>query len=191
MSTILEAKSERSVLVEEQKLAGVGSRAVAAVIDASLALPTSFATSALTAYFYGIPMSNGSIQLWNGPFLFGLGLDTIVWLTYCFSFELWGATPGKAIIGIEVRDEKGGRCAPGQVLLRNLLRPIDAIGFYFIGFRAAISSPLHQRIGDRFGRTIVTNNRSPRRVSGVMWWVLMNVVSVAAAFFAWQLVPVA
>ncbi len=47
-----------------------------------------------------------------------------------FLERFYSKTLGKEIMGIDVRSRTGGKCGVGKAFLRNLLRPIDAIGFY-------------------------------------------------------------
>lgn len=176
---------------QEYRLGKLGFRALAAVADSVLGLPVFFGTGALTAYFFGLRISSsGKLELWNEPFVVDMVLNLAVWVAYYVMLEwYYGSTLGKAIFGLEVRDSSGGRCRFGQVLLRNLVRLIDAIGFYFVGFLAAMSTPLRQRLGDRYGRTIVTKKPAPRRVMATVLWLVANVALIAFAYFSWQLVP--
>ncbi len=83
-------------------------------------------------------------------------------LTYSMLFE-WGwrgQTPGKRILGIRVLDAQGLRLTPGQVVLRNLLRLVDALPLlYAVGGAAMTLSPMRQRLGDLVSNTIVVRQR--------------------------------
>ncbi|MDX6644821.1 MAG: hypothetical protein QOK40_548 [Miltoncostaeaceae bacterium] len=71
---------------------------------------------------------------------------------------LAGASVGKMLVGVRVATEEGGRPAPWQVIVRNLLRPIDFLPVvYLIGYLVAMASgpSRRQRIGDRVARTLV------------------------------------
>jgi uncharacterized RDD family membrane protein YckC len=78
---------------------------------------------------------------------------------YYIVLELpFGATIGKLLVGVRVRSEDLGRAAPWQVVVRNLLRPIDVLpALYALGFLVVmLSAPTRrQRIGDRVARTVV------------------------------------
>jgi len=62
-----------------------------------------------------------------------------------------------------------------RAFLRNLLRPVDAIGFYLLGFIVAISSKENLRIGDRVARTVVAENPRARR-----WQAFLLLIAIAA-----------
>ncbi len=85
-------------------------------------------------------------------FAIGVGL----WAVYGIAFEATlGATPGKLLAGIVVIDEDGEPPGLWGVVVRNLLRAVDSIGFYFVGFVALSLSSRRQRLGDRLGSTAV------------------------------------
>jgi uncharacterized RDD family membrane protein YckC len=66
-----------------------------------------------------------------------------------------GATLGKRMVGIRVVGEDGEHVTFGAAVVRNLVRVVDALFFYFVGFIAAILSQRGQRLGDRAAHTIV------------------------------------
>jgi uncharacterized RDD family membrane protein YckC len=66
-----------------------------------------------------------------------------------------GATLGKRMVGIRVVGEDGEHVTFGAAVVRNLLRFVDALFFYFVGFIFAILSTRGQRLGDRAAHTIV------------------------------------
>jgi uncharacterized RDD family membrane protein YckC len=72
----------------------------------------------------------------------------------------WGATVGKRIVGLRVAMVNGGTLTGRAVLLRTLGRVIDC--FLLSPIVAAIFvwvSPRNQRLGDRWGGTIVVRTR--------------------------------
>ena len=68
-----------------------------------------------------------------------------------------GATVGKLICDLRVVSIKGKKCLFWQAVKRNLLRVVDFFPFYIPGFLAAKFSPLRQRLGDQWAKTIVVN----------------------------------
>ena len=81
---------------------------------------------------------------------------------YGIALELfWGGrTIGKKLLGLRVADERGLHLRPEQVIVRNLLRPIDALPFgYLAGGLAAFLSPKAQRLGDLAAGTVVIRTR--------------------------------
>lgn len=89
---------------------------------------------------------------------FGVGVG--LWAVYGIVFEATlGATPGKLLAGIVVIAEDGERAGLWGVVVRNLLRAVDSIGFYFVGFVALALSSRRQRLGDRLGNTAVVRRK--------------------------------
>lgn len=82
-------------------------------------------------------------------------------LAYYTVFEATlAATPGKLIASLRVVDKKTLRKPSlGQVFVRNLLRPIDALLGYVIGALVATASTHQQRIGDHAADTLVVDSR--------------------------------
>jgi uncharacterized RDD family membrane protein YckC len=79
-------------------------------------------------------------------------------LTYPMLLEwFWrGQTVGKRIMKLQVMDERGLHLRGDQVILRNLLRPVDALPlFYMVGGLMALFNRKAQRIGDFAAGTIV------------------------------------
>ncbi len=69
-----------------------------------------------------------------------------------------GQTLGKRLLRLRVTDAYGFRLQFHQVLLRNLIRPIDSIPFfYMVGGLACLFSRRAQRLGDLAAGTIVVH----------------------------------
>lgn len=78
--------------------------------------------------------------------------------TYGMLLEwLWrGQTIGKRLLGLRVIDEEGMRLQPRQLIIRNLLRPVDMLpAFCMVGGLICLFSRRAQRLGDLAGNTIV------------------------------------
>jgi RDD family len=75
---------------------------------------------------------------------------------------LWrGQTVGKRLLRLRVVDAGGLRLEPSQVIVRNLMRFIDALpALYLIGGIACLVNRHRQRLGDLAAGTVVT--RAPR-----------------------------
>lgn len=89
----------------------------------------------------------------------------VIWgvlaLAYYVLFETAiGATPGKLVLGLRVRDATTGtKCTARAAAIRNLLRVVDGFPYvvpYLVGAIAIWQSDSHRRIGDRMANTIVT-----------------------------------
>lgn len=74
---------------------------------------------------------------------------------------VWGGrTVGKRVLGLRVADERGLHLRPAQVVVRNLLRPIDALPFaYLVGGVAAFFNHHAQRLGDLAAGTVVIRTK--------------------------------
>jgi uncharacterized RDD family membrane protein YckC len=75
---------------------------------------------------------------------------------------IWrGQTVGKRLMGLRVVDARGLRLEPSQVIVRNLMRFIDALpALYLVGGIACVFSRHRQRLGDLAAGTVVV--RTPK-----------------------------
>jgi uncharacterized RDD family membrane protein YckC len=160
-----------------QRVARLGDRIIAAVLDGVLVLPVFGIMMGLTAHYYHIQADEGgTITLHGGPALFVMLVSTVLWCVYYFLAEwLVGRTLGKEIMGIKVLACNGKKCGPRQAFIRNSLRPVDAFGFYLVGFVAALLSPTNQSIGDRTAGTIPRENPLARRKLAFLLWLIVLV----------------
>ena len=142
-------------LTLRHEVAGAGSRAAAAMIDASLY----FVAMGVLVLLTGLVLELGAIATW---LVAGWILAMISY--HAFFGILWdGATPGKKALGLTVVDEHGLPAAPLQHVLRSMLWPVEALLFVPvpIGVVLMAATPRHQRLGDRVAGTLVLR-RSPR-----------------------------
>jgi len=104
----------------------------------------------------------------------GLMVAPLLLFTYHVLAEgLWGQTLGKWFCRIVVKDRDLKPCTMGQSVVRNFLRLVDGICFYWVGLISIAATDRWQRLGDLAGRTIVvrtnsyseSNSRSKRRGS--------------------------
>ncbi|CAN5689911.1 hypothetical protein BH20ACT11_BH20ACT11_05410 [soil metagenome] len=81
-------------------------------------------------------------------------------IAYYVLFEgAFGASPGKLVTGLRVVDRITlGKPNLAQALIRNLLRPVDALAGYVVAAIVAEASPYRQRIGDHAARTLVVDS---------------------------------
>jgi uncharacterized RDD family membrane protein YckC len=130
------------------KQAGLGLRAVAAIID----------TVVLGAVGYLIADLSGGItsdgfELRGGPMFLWL----IIAIAYYIVMEaLTGATIGKFLVGLRVVALDTGAPIDWQAsTVRNVLRLIDGLLFYLVGAIVFWLSGKQQRLGDRLAGTAV------------------------------------
>lgn len=81
-------------------------------------------------------------------------------VSLCYGFVLeWamnGQTLGKRLFNLRVMDAQGLTLSFNQVVIRNLLRFVDALpGLYLLGGMALLSTKKSQRLGDLAANTIV------------------------------------
>lgn len=95
----------------------------------------------------------------------GLILSAIVFSYYSITLALfegiWGQTIGKRLMGLIVVRIDGTPCTIAGALIRNILRPLDALPYpilpipYLTGIITLSSTERRQRIGDIIGKTMV------------------------------------
>jgi uncharacterized RDD family membrane protein YckC len=166
------------------RIARMGDRAFAALLDGATLIPAFAIVIALVALREHIPGSETGVTLQGGPALESIFFSTIIWCSYHFLCEaIWGKTTGKEVMAIDVRSADGTKCAVSKALVRNVVRPIDAVGFYLLGFVVAILSSRNQRIGDKLAGTIVAENPCAKRGFAVLVWFLENIALGCTAYF--------
>lgn len=107
---------------------------------------------------------------------------------YHFLFELgFGTTLGKAVMGLQVRNESDrGRAA--AVAIRNALRVIDGVALYLIGFLLATFTRRRQRLGDVVAGTVVMEMPMSNGARAAMM-VLAAALIVASVWIAAAICP--
>ncbi|KGP74138.1 RDD family protein [Pontibacillus yanchengensis] len=149
----------------QYKLAGLGSRASAQIID----------TIIIALMYIGLIVSVNYINTGGvattpnltSNFLIAiviLFIFSIYW-GYFFLFELFmgGKTPGKKLFGIRVIHENGQSATALSLLIRNLLRIVDFLpAYYFVGMLMIFLHSKHKRLGDLVAGTIVVHERKSK-----------------------------
>jgi uncharacterized RDD family membrane protein YckC len=150
-------------------VAGIGSRAVGAIIDVLILV--AFYVAVIVALV--LLASSGSAVGGKA----GEELDTagkwaiaiiiflnflLVWGYFVLFEALWrGQTPGKRVMKLRVIQDSGRQITFFEALARNLLRFIDYMpGIYFVGFVAMLCNRRNKRLGDLVAGTLVV--REPR-----------------------------
>lgn len=162
-----------------EPIAALGDRLIAVLLDLVF-LCSLVALGALAITRFQLQSRFGS------PLLFSVAsVSLVVLLVFLYYFlleALFGATLGKAIAGIQVRPATGGgKIGFRSSLFRNLLRLIDGIGFYFLGYLVALFSKQNRRIGDYVGGTVVVQRNMAwgEKVTVLILWM------VGVAGFSW------
>ena len=144
------ATTSRAYLPSGLELATIGRRTFAAIIDAAI-----IGTGLWFPVFrlwgeYDEAAGKYEVKGIPAIALFGLSVAYFLLLEW-----LWAGTLGKRLLDMQVVSLKGIRCSFTQSLKCNMLRPLDFIFFYLVGFIAAKLSPLGQRLGDQWAGTVV------------------------------------
>ena len=135
-------------------IAGIGSRAAAAVIDAAL-----IGLLILAAWL--LLMAPGIRFLGEGSWVLAIGLIAtfaIVWGYYVLFEGLRdGQTPGKRMLGLRVVQDGGFSVSFAASAIRNLVRVLDMQPFptSLLGLLVAVVSGSGKRLGDMAAGTIV------------------------------------
>src|SRR5690625_857634 len=147
------------------RLAGLGSRAAAMIIDQILL------TIVNMGLIFGLVFMMESNLLMVGD---SAGWFAAIWLLALFAINFGyflvseyffnGKTIGKNIIGIRVIQENGHSITILSAIIRNLLRVIDVLpSGYFIGIILVFLHSKHKRLGDMAAGTVVVYERNAKR----------------------------
>lgn len=131
------------------RYAGLGSRIVAYIIDI------------LIVGVISLVLIGGLLFALGGDGLFiGNLLAVVINFGYFIYLEANnnGQTIGKSVVNIKVVDERGGTISIGASAVRNILRIVDQLPFfYIIGIVLILVTDDEQRLGDIAGDTYVVN----------------------------------
>ena len=139
------------------EIAGIGSRALAALIDMLILVASALSTVILLSMVAGLGEALGSL---GGAVILLLGF--VVWNGYFILFEglRQGQTPGKRFVGIRVVRDTGNAVGLGAAVARNLLRIADFLPPpYLIGALLVAFHPRGKRLGDIVAGTVVARDR--------------------------------
>ena len=143
---------ERAVLT--YRLAGVGSRALAQLLDILILVGT------MLLLGFGLSfLAFVDAAISTGLFMFLLFLLPILYFVLSEGLGN-GQTIGKRTLGIRVRMADGTPVGLEGAILRNLLRPADLLpGPYLVGLASIFLSARAQRLGDHVAGTVVVTER--------------------------------
>ena len=136
------------------EIAGIGSRALAAIIDFLILLALLLAVSFIVAQW---PRSGAR---WTTA-LFSLAAFGLYWGYYTFFEGVWrGQTPGKRLLGIRVIRDTGHAVRLSDAAARNLLRAADMLPPpYLLGALLVAIHPRGKRLGDLVAGTVVVRDQ--------------------------------
>jgi uncharacterized RDD family membrane protein YckC len=148
----------------ELVLAGLGSRLVAAILDAMIVASVVFALWVI-GVAAATPAGGGGVVT-----AVLIVLTFLVLFGYDVAFETLasGRTPGKRATGLRVVRQGGEPPGFLAAAVRNLLRLVDLLpAFYAIGIASILFTPRNQRLGDLAAGTLVIRERRPSRSSSL------------------------
>ncbi len=147
------AAARQSMSSTDMKYAGVGIRLVALIMDSIVFFLMGFVMALITG-----DTTAAGYEMQGAPafVLFFLGI-----IYFPLMEGLVGATLGKMAVGLTVRRQDGRLCGIVPALVRNVLRCIDFLPFfYLLGAILIWASPQRKRLGDRVAGTVVVKKSS-------------------------------
>lgn len=165
-------------------LAGVGSRALALMLDTLIMVLVFLVVGVIGAIFAG-----GLSSYWSGAStwataIFVLFFFLLQWGYFAISETLMkGQTFGKRLLDLRVIKDSGAPITAYDAIGRNLLRVVDSFPFFFpfafygVGILAAMFNKQNKRLGDMVVGTVVVHERPLAEMQPV--WTLPS--SVAAS----------
>jgi len=95
--------------------ANLWTRLAALLVDLALVVPLYYAAVFLFARATGRTWA----QMWDtAPVLLSAGIANVLWLFYTSTEWLWGATPGKALLGMRILARDGAKADRGALVIR-------------------------------------------------------------------------
>ncbi|MFD2043709.1 RDD family protein [Ornithinibacillus salinisoli] len=146
------------------KLAGLGSRATAMIVDQFILTVLNIVAILLAIFITSSEMFYVMESGWLVAITI-IGLFVVNW-GYFFVSEYFfgGKTIGKNMIGIRVIQENGHSLTLLSAIIRNLLRIIDMLPTsYFLGIVLIFFHSKHKRLGDMAAGTIVVHERKAKK----------------------------
>jgi uncharacterized RDD family membrane protein YckC len=155
-------------------VAGIGSRGAAALIDTTIQAVAGIAVLIVIIFIGTMEFRFGGI--WESPWLevlvlilYALGGFFLLWGYYILFEILWsGQTPGKRALSLRVIRENGYPIRPGDAVVRNLIRILDAPPFgAVIGSLVMLCNDRAKRLGDFAAGTIVVREGRRQRLGEI------------------------
>lgn len=177
------ARAERLAAQPEERFAGVGDRMLALIFDRVFIVAILFVVGAWAVDRWGTLDPNQARGLYGGG-----AVVVLMIFGYHVVFEgAFGTTLGKAMMGLQVRTV-GERNRFVASAIRNVLRLVDAIGLYVVGFLFATFTKRRQRVGDLVGSTVVMDAGFPRGGRAAMMLLWIGAIA-AALWMSYALCP--
>jgi len=150
----------------QRRLAGIGSRFAAGIID-HLLIALMVAALILVSLAFHVNLivlgTDMADQVGSVALAALIIVSFLIYWGYFFFFELWmnGRTPGKKSLKIRVVRLEGGPITFDSIAVRNLLRAVDFLGLYSVAGIAMFLTKKSQRLGDLAAGTVVISEDVP------------------------------
>ena len=156
----------------------VGDRMIAMILDRILLASVLLIPAAFIGLQTDTFKSTSAIS-WTNIAIAGGSAFLIVFLYHFVLETAVHTTPGKAILGLYVRNDSS-RPNAAAVAIRNGLRIVDALALYLVGFLVALFSRKKQRFGDHIAATTVMERKLnwPARLVLIALWISVIAASV-------------
>jgi uncharacterized RDD family membrane protein YckC len=163
--------------------ARLGDRFIAIILDTLFLSALILVIAALVSLRWSMVQDLGLSQ----PMLIALAASTAVLIVFLYHWLLegaFGATMGKAIVGVRVLNQRGGVPGLRSSAVRNVIRLFEAVPLYLPGFFVAVFSPARRRIGDYAAHTIVLEQPPTlgSRITIVCIWFVLIAAAVWGAY---------
>ena len=163
----------------EFTLAGVGSRALAAMLDWLIMFLATLVLGTLTGITIGVLGSfSQAAPIWIIA-IFILSFFLLQWGYFAISEILMkGQTFGKRVLNLRVIKDSGAPITAYDAIGRNLLRVVDAFPFFFpftlygVAIVSAMLNKQNKRLGDMVAGTVVVHERPLTEMQPV--WALVS-----------------
>lgn len=160
-------------IVFSLRLAGPLQRMLAHIIDSmvviGLVMLVSIVFTLIAILFITIGSTLGIAQIFSAMGDAIIAVSIVATFILNFGYRIYteyrwgGQTVGKRMFNLRVMDEQGLHLTFQQVFLRNLIRVVDAIPFFYcVGGASMMLSKYQQRLGDIAANTIVVY--TPRQI---------------------------
>ena len=149
------------------RVAGIGSRFLAAIIDSLLIVVLEVVVNAavllLARFIFRVSFAgNDDAGLAWLLGIFGLIAFAFLWGYYIFFEMLWnGQSPGKRRMGLRVLRLDGTPITLSESIIRNLVRLVDFLpAYYGVGVVVMFINSQARRLGDLAAGTVVVHDRA-------------------------------
>jgi uncharacterized RDD family membrane protein YckC len=166
-----------------------GIRAAAYIIDNIFGLVVTLVISLCVGFTVGLVMAMLRQRISvdpQTPWVLSIVVGLIVGALFNTIYEwLYGATPGKLILGLRVVMENGEPCGFMPAFKRAWLLYIDGLFFGLVGYQS-MKPPLYQRLGDKSAKTIVVGSKDAVIQRPRAWWWFLAATGVYLAMVVVQ-----